>query len=126
MENTTFGMTFNSLLKNKEFSTNNSLLSEIREQLRLASRSYVTDCTDPSTEGHYLQDFLLAHGNEPIRPIYFCDGSPHMRGEGIKFIDVDKIRRQLEDSLRKGDTDKLFEVARKCNLGIDYENAIIY
>ena len=79
--------------------------------LKRANTRYLRDNLDPSSEESHLSDFLVQHGKEDCyRLITFSPDSPHCIGGGVTFVDISKLRRRLEDALRK--TAELEEVVK--------------
>ena len=101
----------------------NVFLSSVFYELKRADRGY----TRSGSEGNYLRDFLKNFGEQEASPIIFVPGSPHCAGEGIKFLDVAKLRRQAEDSLRKLSSYESFYAAVKGSVNlINPKNAVIW
>jgi hypothetical protein len=78
-----------------------SLPARVSWELSAANRTYYADNLRPDEPGNYLEDFLQVHGDEEIVPITCSGGTPHGAGEGVSFVDLPRLRRRVEDALRK-------------------------
>ena len=111
------------------------ILSRAYEIALEARREYLRDNCDPSSEGSYIQDFRDSNISDWTK-VEFIPGAPHSAGRGItksddsqavdawevkradEFLSLNKegkkkVRRQVEDYLRKsGDDERLFVIAR--------------
>ena len=98
-------------------------LSSVFHELKKADRGY----SRSDSEGNYLSEFLKNFGEQEASPIMFIPGTPNCAGEGIKFLDVAKLRRQAEDSLRKLSSYEDFYAVVKGGVHlINPKNAVIW
>ena len=88
--------------------------------LQRANTRYLRDNLDPYSEESYLSDFLVQHGEEDCyQLITFSPGSPHCVGGGVTFVDTTKLRRRVEDALRKtAGLEKIVKIAQTLGVKI--------